>query len=64
MGRQVVVTQTESWYIDREFYPGHPFQRDEAETVIQTIWEPVELYFDDDEDTDDVLNQYILERHA
>ncbi|MBR0093052.1 MAG: hypothetical protein IJP92_15290 [Lachnospiraceae bacterium] len=61
MGRQVVVTQTESWYIDREFYPGYPLQRDGAESIIQTIWEPVEMYFDDDDDMDEVSEQYVLE---
>ena len=56
---KVLLTQTESWYVDKDYYPGIP-----AQSVVQTIWKPVELYFDDDEDTDEVLDQYILERHA
>lgn len=55
MSRQALLTQTESWYIDKEFYPGLP-----AQSVVQTIWEPVEMYFDDDMDADEVLDQYVL----
>lgn len=61
MSRQVVVTQTESWYIDKEFYPAYPMHRDGSETVVQTIWEPVEMYFDDDDDMEEVSAQYVWE---
>ena len=59
MSRQALLTQTESWYIDQEFYPGLP-----AQSVVQTIWEPVEMYFDDDMDSDEVLDQYVLHHHG
>ena len=49
MTGKALLTKVESWYIDKDFYPGVPAQGNGFNSVVQTIWEPVEMYFDDDE---------------
>ena len=59
MDKKVLLTKVESWYIDNEFYPA-PVQGGGFGSVVQTIWEPVEMYFDDDDTLPDEVTDIYL----
>ena len=60
MVRQILLSHEDPWYIARDIVTGIVSQGESIESAKQNLREALELYFEDNEETDAVSGEYLL----